>query len=92
MQVMPSTAGDPGYGVKPAQDASPEEYNRVGRDYLHALQNHYRGDLAAMWGAYNAGPGTVDKLIAQYGRDWWRHAPRETQNYIERNLAAMGGR
>jgi len=90
MQVMPATASDPGFGVKPAQSQTPAEYNRVGRDYLDALRGRYKGDLAAMWGAYNWGAGNVDQAIAKYGRDWWRHAPAETQNYIERNLSAMG--
>jgi soluble lytic murein transglycosylase len=89
MQVMPSTAGNPGFGVRPAQSQTPAEYNRVGRDYLSALRSRYNGDLAAMWGAYNAGPGTVDKLMAKYGRDWWRHAPAETQAYVERNLGGL---
>ena len=36
MQVMDATNRDPGFGVLPAQDDSPEERARVGRDYLQA--------------------------------------------------------
>ena len=31
-QVMPSTAANPGFGVRPAQSQTPEEYNRVGQE------------------------------------------------------------
>ena len=89
MQVMPSTATNPGFGVKPAQAQTPAEYNRVGREYLSALHGHYGGDLVKMWAAYNAGPGTVDKLVATYGRGWWHHLPTETLNYVNKNLGNM---
>jgi hypothetical protein len=46
MQVMPGTAGNPGYGVKPAKGDTAAEYDRVGRDYLDALMKKYGGDPA----------------------------------------------
>lgn len=61
-QVMPFTAKDPGYGVKPAQDDSPEELARVGRDYLGAMVARYQ-DPTLVLAAYNAGPGMVDDWI-----------------------------
>jgi soluble lytic murein transglycosylase len=65
-QVMPSTAADPGFGIKPAQSDTPGEYNRVGKELLAALQNKYGDNMLAV-AAYNAGFKTVDKLITKYG-------------------------
>jgi len=63
MQVLDGTNTDPGFGVKPARDNSPEEQARVGRDYLQAMLKRYQGDPALAWAAYNAGPGRVDAAI-----------------------------
>jgi hypothetical protein len=79
MQVMPGTQMDPGFGVEPARDRSPDEIARVGRDYLKALRNRYGDDkLAAI--AYNMGPGATDKWLAA-GADPSR-LPAETRNYV----------
>lgn len=90
MQVMPATARDPGYGVAPARNDSPQEYNRVGNEYLEALYRKY-GDPAKMWAAYNAGPGRLEKALRTLGPNWLRGMPRETQEYVARNLRALGG-
>lgn len=92
MQVMPATARDPGFGVRPWDGRSPDDLARTGRDYRAAMQTHYNGDLARMWGAYNAGPGRVDGLISQHGNDWLRHAPGDTQKYVRNNLRKLGFR
>lgn len=93
MQVLDGTAQDPGFGVKPAQDNSAAERARVGRDYLHALVQRYDGDPAKAWAAYNAGPGVVDKALkgsaAGSGVDWLSSMPKETQAYVQKNLAAL---
>lgn len=80
MQVMPGTSRDPGFGVKPARDNSPDELARVGRDYAQTLLSRY-GDpkLAAI--AYNMGPGATDKWLAA-GADVSK-LPRETQGYVK---------
>lgn len=91
-QVMPETAKNPGFGIQPAKDDSPEELARVGREYLDVMIKRYDGDLAKMWGAYNAGPGTVDELVKQYGNDWLSHAPKETQDYVQKNVTAWNKR
>lgn len=90
MQVMPATARDPGYGVAPARNDSPQEYNRVGNEYLEAMYRKY-GDPAKMWAAYNAGPGRLEKALRKLGPNWLRGMPRETQEYVARNLRALGG-
>lgn len=86
MQVMDATAKNPGFGVKPAQDDSLGERNRVGRELLPALLRHY-GDLPKALAAYNAGAGAVDKASkqAQSSGDpgaWLSYLPKETQNYV----------
>lgn len=63
MQVMDATNLNPGYGVQPAADNSPEERSRVGHDYLNAMIAHYGGDQSLALAAYNWGPGNVDKLL-----------------------------
>jgi soluble lytic murein transglycosylase len=90
MQVMPSTARDPGFGIRPS-NGTPADDTRVGQDYRRAMQSRYGGDPSKMWGAYNAGPGRVDRLIGQYGDDWLRYAPRETQDYVQRNMRRLRG-
>jgi len=89
MQVMPKTATDPGFGVTPARDNSPDELARVGRDYLAAMQQRY-GDDAKALAAYNAGPGAVDAALKQ-GGDWLSHLPAETQAYVAKGMQRMGG-
>jgi hypothetical protein len=98
MQVMPNTAANPGFGVTPAKDNSPAELARVGRDYLGAMTARYQ-DPALTLAAYNAGPGQVDKWIAQYGdprtgqisdADFAAKIPfAETRAYVGKGLAMI---
>lgn len=95
MQVMDATSKDPGFGVTPAQDDSPGERARVGKDYMAALISKYGGNTSQAWAAYNAGPGNVDKAISDAGQngDWMgalskyqspdNHA--QTVNYVAKN-------
>lgn len=80
MQVMPQTAADPGFGVQPAQDNSPQELQRVGNDYLGAMMNRYHGNQQQALQAYNWGPGNVDKLLS--GQIQPSQIPAETQAYV----------
>lgn len=89
MQVMPDTATDPGFGVTPAKDASPEELARVGREYLAAMQKRY-GETDKALAAYNAGPGAVDAAVKKHGDDWLQHMPEETRNYVAKANKLMG--
>lgn len=91
MQVMPGTARDPGFGVRPWQ-GGPDDLARVGKDYRATMEQRYGGDLAKMWAAYNWGPRRVDNAIAKHGENWLQAAPRETQNYVRKNLRAVGHR
>lgn len=92
MQVMPSTARDPGFGLRPADPNNPEDMNRLGREYRAVMERRYGGDPAKMWAAYNAGPGALDNAIRRGGDNWLSLLPRETQDYVRRNVRALGGR
>lgn len=87
MQVMPETARDPGFGIRPWDGSSADDLARVGRDYRRAMQDRYGGNLPKMWGAYNWGPGNLDRALELYGDDWLRHAPAETRAYVAQNMA-----
>jgi len=84
MQVRDDTARSPGYGVAPAKADTPEEYNRVGREYALALRKLYGDEGGAA--AYNMGPGAYEAYKA--GK---RSMPKETQNYIAGLGAGLGG-
>lgn len=90
-QVMPSTARDPGFGIAP-WNGSPNDLARVGQQYRATMGQRYGGDPSKMWGAYNAGPGRVDGLIARHGDNWLDFAPAETRSYVQRNLKQLRGR
>ena len=87
-QVMPKTGVDPGFGVQPLQNTSPDEYKRFGRDYLKAMVSEFNGDYEKALAAYNAGYGNVQKAIAKGGEDWKNFLPKakETLPYIKKIL------
>lgn len=81
-QVMPATGADPGFGVRPLQNDSEEEYLRFGRDYLDALLRYYNGDEQKALAAYNAGPGAVDNAVRGHGSNWLASMSEETRGYV----------
>jgi len=84
-QVMPATAANPGYGIVPARDNSPEEYNRVGQEYFQAMLKQFGGDTQKAAAAYNAGPGRVQQnMRANQGEMNVAQLPRETQGYLQK--------
>lgn len=97
-QVMPATARDPGFGVRPAADDTPAESNRVGRDYYQAMLNKYPGQPELARAAYNAGPGAVDTAIQKsmmQGGSPLDYLPKETQGYVQKtagNVRMQGGK
>jgi hypothetical protein len=85
-QVMPATARDPGYGVRPlaAEDLmNPSENLRFSAEYLSAMLREFDGNERLALAAYNAGPGAVK----EYG-----DVPpfEETQNYVRSILGGDG--
>ena len=90
MQVMPATAANPGFGIKPAgrnKDGSfkSSELDRVGLQYLKAMRERYPGNLDAALIAYNFGPSNADKFIK--GK---KKLPTETKNYIKKVRKELG--
>lgn len=63
-QVMPATGRDPGFGVAPLRDNTPQENVRFGRDYLTAMLRRYPGRPDLALAAYNAGPGVADRFAS----------------------------
>ncbi|NVZ08032.1 transglycosylase SLT domain-containing protein [Allochromatium humboldtianum] len=83
-QIMPETARQPGFGVTPVRNNTPEENLRFSADYLKAMLARYDGNVPLALAAYNAGAGAVDKAggIPNF---------RETQNYVRTILGQAGG-
>lgn len=83
MQVMPETARDPGYGVKPLNPNDPDDNFRFGADYLAAMLEEHNGDVDLALAAYNAGPGNVKKHggVPPFG---------ETQGYVKQARERLG--
>jgi len=80
MQIMPKTAKQPGFGVKPLKDAfDPQENVRFGTEYLYAMQKKYGNTRDALI-AYNWGVGNTDKWLKS-GADIDK-LPKETRNYF----------
>jgi hypothetical protein len=82
-QIMPATARDPGYGVRPIEDPrDPEEALRFGAEYMRAMLDEFGGDYGLALAAYNAGAGAVKKAggIPPF---------QETQNYVS---TILGGK
>jgi soluble lytic murein transglycosylase len=89
MQVMPATArklgvDDPDTLYDPATALS------VGQKYIAQLLDHLNGNLLELGGAYNAGPGAVDRwLVTKGGKDdpllFVESIPvSETRSYVKR--------
>jgi soluble lytic murein transglycosylase-like protein len=78
-QVMPNTQANPGFGVTPAKDNSPQELDRVGHDYYQAMVQRYGNPtLGAI--AYNMGPGATDAWMKKGAK--FEDLPAETRNYV----------
>jgi hypothetical protein len=76
-QLMPATAKDPGFGVRPFNPGVPGDNERMGKDYLTAMLARYRGDPTRALVAYNWGPGNADKWSGDPSK-----LPKETRNYV----------
>lgn len=90
MQVMPGTAKQigktaPGGRVHAARYTTPESNVWLGAWYLKQLLNRYDGQLALAAGAYNAGPGAMDRWVA-LGANMELDAFIETVSYRETRM------
>ena len=87
-QIMPSTAANPGYGIRPAtpqEIATPEGNLAFGQRYKNAMLQLFGGDEQKATAAYNAGPGAVQRAQQQAqtsGGSWTDYIPKETANYL----------
>ena len=84
-QIMPSTAAQPGFGLKPldlatATEADHEEFSR---NYLNKLNERFGNQPDLTLAAYNYGVGNVEKLLQKHGVRWKEHLPKETSNYLK---------
>lgn len=96
MQLMPGTAAQIGRSesiARPhaARYKNPDSNVWLGGWYLAQLLNRYDGQLAPAIGAYNAGPGAMDKWMTNFGGleldEFVERVPyRETRRYIRRVL------
>jgi hypothetical protein len=90
MQVTHDTANNPGFGIAPAKEQTPEEYNRIGRELIGKYRDKYQGDPVKIAAAYNAGASAVDEAIAQGGDNWQQFIPASTrETYIPKVLGYM---
>jgi len=101
MQLMPGTAreqaGKMGLAYQPAALIDDAQYNiRLGEGYFSRMMDNFGGSYPLAVGAYNAGPGNVNKWLRangdpRYGGvDWVTWIERipiyETKNYIQKVL------
>jgi len=88
MQILQSTASDPGFGVAPMNwDArfDPAANQAFGEQYLGAMLQRYDGDVARALAAYNWGPGNADGWSGDVAA-----LPAATQGYLTNIMGSMG--
>ena len=107
MQVMPETGKEiarrMGVPWDEARFRNDPVYNAMlGANELEYDIQHYRGDAAKAWAAYNAGrggPGNPDRGVWQAEQKakaaghpdaWLQYLPAETREYVTSNMAALG--
>lgn len=96
MQIMPATAANPGYGMKPINlsTASEAEQKAFAGEYFDHLLNQFNGDVDKAVAAYNAGAGTVEGAesdASKHGGSWLDYMPKETRDYVAKyNKLANG--
>lgn len=101
MQLMPGTAreqaGKMGMSYLSASVINDASYNiRLGDGYFSRMMDYYGGSYLMAAGAYNAGPGNVNKWLRANGDprnggiewvEWIERIPlSETRNYVQRVL------
>ncbi|HEX8475495.1 MAG TPA: transglycosylase SLT domain-containing protein [Pyrinomonadaceae bacterium] len=94
-QFIPSTGSE--YGLRQTawvdERNSIEKATRASARYLKHLANYYRGNWELALGAYNTGPGNIDRGIRRGGAaDFWAAYPyiaQETRNYVPNILATI---
>ena len=94
-QVMPATAAQPGYGIRPAspEEIATKEGNMAfGERYKQGMLQAFGGDQQKATAAYNAGPGAIkraEQQAAASGGAWTDYIPKETMAYLGRVFGNM---
>ncbi len=103
-QMLPATAEETARRIGIPWDENrflhDENYNRaLGQAYFHQLCDRYGNNQTLACAAYNAGPGTVDRWLKQYGdprtgaisdEQFVQAIPyAETQRYVSRVASAL---
>lgn len=93
MQIMPSTAAKPGYGMKPInlETTTPEQQEQWATEYITRIGTKHNMSVPQAVAAYNAGPGAVEtamkKASAKGGSgNFMDYLPKETQDYVPKIL------
>jgi muramidase (phage lysozyme) len=50
----------------------------------------YGNDPAKAWAAFEAGPETIDRLVAQRGDDWYGGLGDDTRRFVDGNMRMLG--
>jgi soluble lytic murein transglycosylase len=93
MQLMPATArAVEKDATDPQRLFQPELNIRVGTRHLKDLIDRYRGNLVSTIASYNAGAGTVDRWLKEFGTmeesEFIENIPyAETRDYVKKVLA-----
>jgi membrane-bound lytic murein transglycosylase D len=95
-QLMPATAKRYGLRTWPLDDRlRPDDSARAAAKYLEYLHTHFK-DWRLALAAYNAGEGTVQKLLQQHKAKTFdaiaTHLPAETQMFVPRVEATLARR
>lgn len=93
-QVMPATAPEAAKlaGVEWDEELYKTDaiYNmQLGKAYFEKQLQDFGGNLAYAYAAYNAGPGAARNAIKaaqKDGGDWLAQLPKETQDYVRKNM------
>lgn len=82
MQLMDPTAAE--LGVTDPFD--PEQNIPAGAEHLSNLYKHFKSWDKAL-AAYDWGGKRVDDAVAAHGKEWLKHVPKETRDYVHAILA-----
>lgn len=95
-QIMPDTGPEAaklaGLSWDESRYRNDPDYNRaLGMAYFQKQLRDNGGDLAKAYAAYNAGPGALKDAVqkAREGGNWLAELPKETQDYVAKNIAAF---
>jgi len=84
MQILPSTAKQPGFKTKaidPDDLTNPNINIEFGTQYINGLTDYYNGNQRHALAAYNYGAGNINKWLEETGGDESK-LPKETRDYL----------